>query len=99
MGLGEDEGRRLNAYLLVDTRQANAVLATFGVGLRIDFFVRALAIKHDSLTNDALLRKVETVDAGAHLFGHLEEREGFSWAENDGLLTLVRALGENELWR
>ena len=87
------------ANLFVDGEKTDAVFAALSVRLGVDVFgvVAALAVDDDAIAYDAFVCEVEAVDARTNLLFELEEAEGFGWADDDGLLALVRSLGEEDL--
>lgn len=58
-------------YLLVDGQETNPGLTAFGESLSVDLLVGSLAIQHDGLSDNALLREVVLVDASLNLLGQL----------------------------
>lgn len=86
-----------DAYLFVDGQKPNPGLTAFGKSLSIDLLVGSLAIEHDRLADNPLLREVVLVNAGLDLLGQLQEFEGLGWADDDGLVAFMGTFGKHDL--
>lgn len=86
-----------STYLLVDGQKADPGLTAFGESLRVDLLISSLAVQHDSLPDNPLLREIVLVHAGLDLLGQLQEFECLGRADDDGLVAFVGTFGKHHL--
>ena len=73
-------------HLLVDCENCDALYATFGVRLRIEIFILALAVEWNLVPHHTLGCEVEAVDALTCLLRQLQELECLSRLEEHSLV-------------